>query len=436
MKSAIKTVLILTILLALFSFVSGAQTCNINIYGTVKDWKGNNLYGAKVDLYINGNKVASDRTDNGKYIIEYNLRVEEEGKEWKIIATYGGNSVEKTGIIQCSKSNKIDLTIGNFGLVSKRVSEDLLIYGLDLETGKSIEGVHITIANSSTPDQIIKEGVTNKDGVFRTKSLGTNLIVTGKYGSNTVTVKPYYYAQGYEDKVYIYTDRPIYRPYQKVFFKVVVWNNTAGNFSISKDVQCNLKIYTPKRDSIYKKEFITNEFGSFSGNITLSEEPPLGRYQIEVSLYGKKYYGSFEVQEYKKPEYKVDLTPEKKVYINGETAKINLKAEYYFGKPVKNADVVYKVSQQYYYPPCKGYDCYYISSPRIVPPPYYPQKPIISGKTKTDNNGIAKIEFKVQSEYESNVIVEAEVIDESRRSVSGSTSLRVAPALFKLEIRT
>ncbi|MFQ6119221.1 MAG: MG2 domain-containing protein, partial [Methanosarcinales archaeon] len=314
MKSAIKTLLILTltltILLALFSFGSGAQTCNINIYGTVKDWKGNNLYGAKVDLYINGNKVASDRTDNGKYIIEYNLRVEEEGKEWKIIATYGGNSVEKTGIIQCSKSNKIDLTIGNFGLVSKRVSEDLLIYGLDLETGKSIEGVHITIANSSTPDQIIKEGVTNKDGVFRTKSLGTNLIVTGKYNDNTVTVKPYYYLQYYEEKVYIYTERPIYRPSQKVFFKVIVWNNTAGNLSIAKYEQCTLQIYTPKRNIIYKKDFTTNEFGTFSGNITLSEEPPLGRYKIEVSLYGKKYYGYFEVQEYKKPEYKVDLIPD------------------------------------------------------------------------------------------------------------------------------
>ncbi|HID27303.1 MAG TPA: hypothetical protein EYP22_05700, partial [Methanosarcinales archaeon] len=435
MKSIIKTLLILTIILALFSFVSAAQTCNINIYGTVKDWKGNNLYRANVDLYINGDLVASDRTDNGKYIIEYEISEGLEGREWKIIATYGGNSLEKTGIIQCSKSYKIDLTIGNLGLVSKRVSEDLLIYGLDLETGKSLKGVHITIANN-TPDQVIKEGVTNKDGVFQTQVYGTNLIVTGKYGSNTVTVKPYYFVQGYEDKVYIYTDRPIYRPSQKVFFKVVVWNNTAGNFSISKDVQCNLKIYTPKRDSIYKKEFLTNEFGTFSGNITLSEEPPLGRYQIEVSVYGKKYYGYFEVQEYKKPEYKVDLTPEKKVYINGETAKINLKAEYYFGKPVKGADVVYKITQQYYYPPCKGYDCYYISSPRIVPPPYYPQKPITSGKTKTDNNGIAKIEFNVRSEQESNVIVEAEVIDESRRTVSGSTSLWVAPALFKLEIRT
>ncbi|MFQ6054592.1 MAG: hypothetical protein ACE5J3_01250, partial [Methanosarcinales archaeon] len=193
MKSVIKTVLILTILLALFSFGSGAQTCNINIYGTVKDWKGNNLYSAKVDLYINGNLVASDITDNGKYIIEYNPRVEEEGKEWKIIATYDGNSVEKTGIIQCSKTYKVDLTLGNFGLVTKRISEDLLIYILDLETGKSIEGVPITIANS-TNDQIIKEGVTNKDGVFRTKSLGTNLIVTGKYNDNTVTVMPYYYS--------------------------------------------------------------------------------------------------------------------------------------------------------------------------------------------------------------------------------------------------
>ncbi len=53
--------------------------------------------------------------------------------------------------------------------------------------------------------------------------------------------------------------------------------------------------------------------------------------------------GSFEVQEYKKPEYFVKVTPERNRVLQGESVKATIEARYYFGEPVANAKVKYVV---------------------------------------------------------------------------------------------
>ncbi len=53
--------------------------------------------------------------------------------------------------------------------------------------------------------------------------------------------------------------------------------------------------------------------------------------------------GSFEVEEYKKPEYEVRVTPAKARILQGETAQAVIDSRYYFGEPVAGAKVKYAV---------------------------------------------------------------------------------------------
>jgi len=63
-----------------------------------------------------------------------------------------------------------------------------------------------------------------------------------------------------------------------------------------------------KSTEVYKQVLKTNENGSFTGEIDIVENAALGHIIIYAELgRGQTYTGMFNVEEYKKPEYKVDI---------------------------------------------------------------------------------------------------------------------------------
>ena len=61
--------------------------------------------------------------------------------------------------------------------------------------------------------------------------------------------------------------------------------------------------------------------------------------------------GSFRVEEYKKPEFEVTVDAPKDPVMLGDTVTATVKANYYFGAPVTNAKVHYKVLRTATAPP-------------------------------------------------------------------------------------
>ena len=61
--------------------------------------------------------------------------------------------------------------------------------------------------------------------------------------------------------------------------------------------------------------------------------------------------GYFEVQEYKKPEYEVHVTPSSPRVLEGERIQATIDARYYFGEPVAGAKVKYSVYRSRYWSP-------------------------------------------------------------------------------------
>ena len=78
----------------------------------------------------------------------------------------------------------------------------------------------------------------------------------------------------------------------------------------------------------------------------------LGNYSIKCAAGEESYMnGSFEVEEYKKPEYEVRVTPGKTRMLQGESVQAVIDARYYFGEPVSGAKVKYAVYRgRYWFP--------------------------------------------------------------------------------------
>src|SRR5260370_27240069 len=97
-----------------------------------------------------------------------------------------------------------------------------------------------------------------------------------------------------------------------------------------------------------------SRFGKVHGELKLLETEALGYYAICVNTGGQRHYnmsGGFHVEEYKKPEYEVKVTPSQARVLQGESVTATIEAKYYFGEPVAGAAVKWVVHASAYWSP-------------------------------------------------------------------------------------
>lgn len=156
-------------------------------------------------------------------------------------------------------------------------------------------------------------------------------------------------------KIFSITDRPVYRPKQKVNFKM--WFRTAKydqeDTSEFAKRTVPIVIYSPKNEKVLTKTIETDEYGGYVGEYELPEDATLGQYRIQLDQghnirLNAMGGNSFRVEEYKKPEFEVKVAAPEEPVMLGEkiTAKIN--AKYYFGAPVAKGKIKYKVLRTSY----------------------------------------------------------------------------------------
>ena len=148
---------------------------------------------------------------------------------------------------------------------------------------------------------------------------------------------------------YVYTDRPVYRPGHTVHFRAILRNEMATGYQIPtvKEVQGRCRIPTASR--CIRRRCRCPGMGTVHGDFDLPASAALGYYGIEIHAGEDTAGGGFNVEEYKKPEYEVRVTPSKKRVVQGEPIQATIDARYYFGEPVANAKVKYVVHRSRYW---------------------------------------------------------------------------------------
>jgi uncharacterized protein YfaS (alpha-2-macroglobulin family) len=337
----------------------------------------------------------------------------------------------------------------------------VMVYIVDRKSGAPHEGVSVEVSNAKNT---LATGKTDKSGIFKTNvkvpeqaetpledidpsEMPSNsfLIMARERDNFVISDVDSFYFGGYggEDDVltgedvtsYIYTDRPIYRPAQSVFFKGILRQWTTNGYKLIDSKTVNVTIEDQDNNKIFEKELPLSDRGTFSGQLDMSEEAPLGNYNITASIGEVRASGYFEVQEYKKPEFKVTVkTPQQFVGV-GEKVRFTVNANYFFGAPVTNADVHYYVYRQRYYhwwwdtgedefddaagPGNEGDD--------EEDSGYYGADLVTEGDATLNARGDAYVDFEVpasdpKEEWDYSYRLEAQVTDASRREMQGAAS--------------
>lgn len=150
-------------------------------------------------------------------------------------------------------------------------------------------------------------------------------------------------------KTYITTDAPLYKPWSKVKLKWTSRIQTATDYKIDSS-NVTLYIRDPNYKYILDWEIIKqSQDWSFEFEFELDKEASLWNYSIEASSSYWTSYLNFSVEEYEKPDFKVESNPKKDIYYYPENAQIELKADYYVGSPLSNANWTYNVYASDYY---------------------------------------------------------------------------------------
>ncbi|HEY2961061.1 MAG TPA: MG2 domain-containing protein [Pyrinomonadaceae bacterium] len=330
---------------------------------------------------------------------------------------------------------------------------DLLVYAVDRRSGTPRPDAQVEVVKAQ---RTLAAGRTNGEGVFRTKLTqqsndkelddpeipqtdNNDFVVLASDRDNFAIsdLESYYFSNGETPERlqgYIYTDRPIYRPGHQVFFKGILRSvDDQGHYHSVKSQTVSVSVKDANDANIYEQELRLSSHGSFHGELTLGEEAPLGIYSIQATTEEGSSNGSFEVAEYKKPEYKVTVTTPQKFAPAGGKSKFDVNARYFFGAPVANAEVKYYVYRSRYYPsywqtdeaePDEDDDAAEYSEYEDA---NYMDM-VSEGEGKLDASGHLEVPFAVPANNETDVFdfqyrLDVEVTDASRRSITGSASL-------------
>ncbi len=195
---------------------------------------------------------------------------------------------------------------------------------------------------------------------------------------------------------YIYTDRPIYRPGDTVHFRGIVRDPAYGRYRLPsvRSLTAAISFYFNYDEPAATFDVALAADGTFAGSYDVPPGADLGPYRLYLQAPSVQADRTFQVAEYRRPEFLVEVLPATRETLRGQPVDVNIRAEYLFGAPAADLDVNWTVYQRPFTLPWEG--PFYRFSPgdegffRAAPIAFgasFDGEPILSGRGRTNERG-------------------------------------------------
>ena len=339
--------------------------------------------------------------------------------------------------------------LSRLAVATKGDGRILMAYAGNVRGGKAPGACDLRILDNTRE---IFRGKTNPDGLFvgGMKGDAHNALVVVRRGDDFAVSYAQSSCQRHAyGRVFLTTDRPVYRPKQTVHFKLIArrYNLETDGIEFKPGEQVKVTVNDPKGNEALRKEVKTNDFGTATLSMTLGEELPIGRYYVHASGPSASGYGYFDVEAYKKPEYDVSVAVSQGNAVLGDPIGIRIGARYYFGEPVKEAKISYEIYANPYsysyawwrYGYAWYHDYYWFAQSYASGRRQVGGQLVGRGEGHLGRDGTFEITFDSKKldatkNYDYNLTVRASVTDKSRRQIQGYGSVLLARAGVQLAI--
>jgi len=229
---------------------------------------------------------------------------------------------------------------------------------LDGESGRAVSGAEVLLYRYDwqTGHRVVDRKTTGADGTVRFTrgdASGSHFLVAKK-GDALAFDESYlgFYKPSAPSEVsasLIYTDRSIYRPGQKLYWKVLAYRGRPdlGRYLATAGTSVSVTLYDLNNNPAAQATVSTNAYGTASGEFVVPPGRPLGGWRLQSSPNGS---ASVRVEEYKRPTFEVAFKdPAAPLRLN-RPATLTGEAKYYFGLPVVNGSAAWTVKRVPVYP--------------------------------------------------------------------------------------
>ena len=332
--------------------------------------------------------------------------------------------------------------VSDLVLTTKSADGELEIEALSGAKGTPIAQARLTLYHYdwNRAPSVVDTRSTDASGRARLQASnrrGGIYFVLGKHGSDLALTGDLYGSEKFtpqnERGAFVFTDRSIYRPLQKILWKIVAYagRSDLGRFKLRTGQPMTVELRDANYQVVDKKTVTTNGFGSAAGEFTIPSGRLLGQWRLTTDS------GSAEVkvEEYKRPTFEAKLDdPEAALRLN-RPAKLKGEARYYFGLPLSNGTVRWRVTRAPVYPWWWwfGWEGTRGSSAAQT---------VASGKASLDPDGSFHLEFTPAADEKAadakdlsyTYAVEADVTDEGGETRSASRSFQLGLVAVRAEL--
>ncbi|AXT52932.1 alpha-2-macroglobulin [Aquimarina sp. BL5] len=269
--------------------------------------------------------------------------------------------------------------------------------------GSPIENATILLQDNRQESPFFRKLITDKKGSTRInlekKSHELNTLVSKDSDSLFLETSidqrytPYSYrykgSDDFEAKAKIFTDRSIYRPGQKVYFKGILTQRRKKISSPVSGEYVIVTLYDANEDEIKELRLKTNEFGSIHGEFILPTNRLNGEFTIEIdedyeedSDFWENMYDfeiaehRIKVEEYKRPRFEITFDKIIETYTLNDSIKVKGTAKAFLGSAISKVPVNYTITRE--------------TSYQL---PFDQEEKVVTGKTNTNLKGDFTIGF-------------------------------------------
>lgn len=264
--------------------------------------------------------------------------------------------------------------ISNRGLLVEQSPTGVLVWLTNLVDGAPIAGASLSIVDADTGHPLLT-GTTGTDGTFQgalplqAQPHGPpqppNLLVLSGSGADMAIggTADGFFGGGYVTapntfRFYAYTDRPIYRPGNVVHMRGIVRREDDVHYHLPGSMTVHLSLTGPVNGTtLLDRQVMPDDTGNFALDVPLSSDLPTGYYSFSIgtgtasTALQDSYYGSFQVEEYRKPAYAVSVSTPDQPWVSGDHIPVTVHARYYFDQPVAGGKVTLRVLSSDWYDP-------------------------------------------------------------------------------------
>ena len=366
---------------------------------------------------------------------------------------------------ELERERKLVLSVVDTAIVTKLAFDELLVWALDYDTGDPLSGVNVRAALiEELPSSSYETAVTDADGLAR--------IAIATQDDDLWRDYYYYYGdQHYLVRIdedgrqgvastwwdsgsspreldvevdryfpstvgHLYTERPIYRPGETVFYKGIVRHDDDASYALPEaDARFTVTIRDAHYDELLRTTVQAGALGTFAGELALSGNAPTGTYDVWLEDDRGRAVTTthFTVAEFRAPEFEVEVTAAGTHHLAGDTIAAEVAARYFFGGSVADAGVEWAALAFPTAIRVEGYEDYSFSDHDYywtrADGYRYPVRD--RGETRTDASGVARFDVPATLEADEGThrfTISATVTDANAQAVANSTTVTVHPA--------